>query len=45
LLLLGGKRRQGREATPQHPSRFGRERMSTAFDRVSSLFSVGGLCA
>jgi cation diffusion facilitator family transporter len=44
LLLLGGKRAQ-REATPQHPFGFGRERYVYAFVVSIVLFSVGGLFA
>ncbi|MEO7069021.1 MAG: cation diffusion facilitator family transporter [Nostocoides sp.] len=44
LLLRGGKRAQ-REATPQHPFGFGRERYVYAFIVSIVLFSVGGLFA
>jgi len=44
LLLLGGKRSQ-REATPQHPFGFGRERYVYSFLVAIVLFSVGGLFA
>ncbi|MER6321687.1 cation diffusion facilitator family transporter [Streptomyces coelicoflavus] len=44
LLLLGGKRAQ-REATPQHPFGFGRERYVYAFLVSIVLFSVGGMFA
>ena len=44
LLLLGGKRR-AREATPQHPFGYGRERYVYAFIVSIVLFSVGGLFA
>ena len=44
LLLLGGKRSQ-REATPQHPFGFGRERYIYSFLVAIVLFSVGGLFA
>ena len=44
LLLLGGKRAR-REATPQHPFGFGRERYVYAFIVAIVLFSVGGLFA
>jgi cation diffusion facilitator family transporter len=44
LLLLGGKRSR-REATPQHPFGFGRERYVYAFIVAIVLFSVGGLFA
>src|SRR5690242_19014956 len=44
LLLLGGKR-AGREATPQHPFGFGRERYIYSFLVAIVLFSVGGLFA
>ena len=44
LLLLGGKR-ASREATPQHPFGFGRERYIYAFIVAIVLFSVGGLFA
>ena len=44
LLLLGGKRAQ-RQATPQHPFGYGRERYIYAFIVSIVLFSVGGLFA
>jgi cation diffusion facilitator family transporter len=44
LLLLGGKRAR-REATPEHPFGFGRERYIYAFIVAIVLFSVGGLFA
>jgi cation diffusion facilitator family transporter len=44
LLLLGGKRSK-REATPQHPFGFGRERYIYSFLVAIVLFSVGGLFA
>jgi cation diffusion facilitator family transporter len=44
LLLLGGKR-AAREATPQHPFGYGRERFVYAFLVSIVLFSVGGLFA
>jgi cation diffusion facilitator family transporter len=44
LLLLGGKRAR-REATPQHPFGYGRERYLYAFVVSIVLFSVGGLFA
>ncbi|GAA3838673.1 cation diffusion facilitator family transporter [Streptomyces phyllanthi] len=44
LLLLGGKRAQ-REATPQHPFGYGRERYVYAFLVSIILFSVGGMFA
>jgi cation diffusion facilitator family transporter len=44
LLLLGGKRAK-RDATPQHPFGFGRERYLYAFIVSVVLFSVGGLFA
>lgn len=44
LLLLGAKRAQ-REATPQHPFGFGRERYVYSFLVAIVLFSVGGLFA
>ncbi len=44
LLLVGGKRAQ-REATPQHPFGFGRERYIYAFLVSIVLFSVGGMFA
>ncbi|MFE7411443.1 cation diffusion facilitator family transporter [Streptomyces laurentii] len=44
LLLLGGKRAQ-REATPQHPFGYGRERYVYAFLVSIVLFSIGGMFA
>jgi cation diffusion facilitator family transporter len=44
LLLVGGRRAQ-REATPQHPFGFGRERYIYSFIVAIVLFSVGGLFA
>ncbi|WP_354640839.1 cation diffusion facilitator family transporter [Kitasatospora camelliae] len=44
LLLIGGKRAQ-REATPEHPFGFGRERYVYAFLVSIVLFSVGGMFA
>jgi cation diffusion facilitator family transporter len=44
LLLLGSKRAQ-RQATPQHPFGYGRERYVWAFIVAIVLFSVGGLFA
>jgi cation diffusion facilitator family transporter len=44
LLLIGGKRSQ-RDATPQHPFGYGRERYVYAFIVSVVLFSVGGLFA
>jgi cation diffusion facilitator family transporter len=44
LLLVGGKRAR-REATPEHPFGFGRERYLFAFIVAIVLFSVGGLFA
>ncbi|MEU6760706.1 cation diffusion facilitator family transporter [Streptomyces sp. NPDC046685] len=44
LLLLGGKKAQ-REATPQHPFGYGRERYIYAFLVSVVLFSVGGMFA
>jgi cation diffusion facilitator family transporter len=44
LLLLGGRRAR-REATPEHPFGFGRERYVYAFIVAIVLFSVGGLFA
>ena len=44
LLLVGGKKAQ-REATPQHPFGYGRERYIYAFIVAIVLFSVGGLFA
>jgi cation diffusion facilitator family transporter len=45
LLLLVGGRRARREATPEHPFGFGRERYMYAFMVAIVLFSVGGLFA
>jgi len=45
LLLLIGGRRSRREATPEHPFGFGRERYVYAFIVAIILFSVGGLFA
>ncbi|WP_127499576.1 cation diffusion facilitator family transporter [Actinoplanes solisilvae] len=44
LLLIGGKRSR-RQATPEHPFGFGRERYIYAFIVSIILFSVGGLFA
>jgi cation diffusion facilitator family transporter len=44
LLLVGGRRAQ-REATPEHPFGYGRERYVFAFIVAIVLFSVGGLFA
>jgi cation diffusion facilitator family transporter len=44
LLLVGGKRAQ-REATPEHPFGYGRERYIYAFIVSIVLFSIGGLFA
>ncbi|MCX3063908.1 cation diffusion facilitator family transporter [Streptomyces beihaiensis] len=44
LLLIGGKKAQ-REATPQHPFGYGRERFIYAFLVSIVLFSVGGMFA
>jgi cation diffusion facilitator family transporter len=44
LLLLGAKRAR-RDATPEHPFGFGRERYIYAFIVAIVLFSVGGLFA
>jgi cation diffusion facilitator family transporter len=44
LLLLGGRRAK-REATPQHPFGYGRERYVYAFIVSIVLFSLGGLFA
>ncbi|MEO3936010.1 cation diffusion facilitator family transporter [Dermatophilaceae bacterium Soc4.6] len=44
LLLLGGKRAR-RQATPEHPFGYGRERYFWAFVVSIVLFSVGGLFA
>src|SRR3712207_7832635 len=43
-LLIGGKRAR-REATPEHPFGYGRERYIFAFIVAIVLFSVGGLFA
>src|SRR3712207_3080942 len=43
-LLIGGKRAR-REATPEHPFGYGRERYVYAFIVAIVLFSVGGLFA
>ena len=45
LLLLVGGRRARKEATPQHPFGYGRERYVFAFIVSVVLFSVGGLFA
>ena len=45
LLLLVGGRRARREATPEHPFGYGRERYIFAFIVSVVLFSVGGLFA
>jgi cation diffusion facilitator family transporter len=45
LLLLIGGRRSKREATPQHPFGYGRDRYIYAFIVSVVLFSVGGLFA
>jgi len=45
LLLLVGGRRSRREATPEHPFGYGRERYIYAFIVSIVLFSVGGLFA
>lgn len=45
LLLLVGGRRAKREATPEHPFGFGRERYIYSFIVSIVLFSVGGLFA
>ena len=45
VLLLFGRRRALREATPQHPFGYGRERYIYAFIVSIVLFSVGGLFA
>ena len=45
VLLLVGGRRAGREATPEHPFGYGRERYVFAFIVSVVLFSVGGLFA
>jgi cation diffusion facilitator family transporter len=44
LLLIGGKRSR-REATPQHPFGYGRERFIYAFLVSIVLFSIGGMFA
>jgi cation diffusion facilitator family transporter len=44
LLLVGGKRAK-REATPEHPFGFGRDRYIYSFIVAIVLFSVGGLFA
>lgn len=44
LLLVGGKRAR-REATPEHPFGYGRERYVFAFIVAIVLFSIGGLFA
>jgi cation diffusion facilitator family transporter len=44
LLLVGGRRSQ-RQATPQHPFGYGRERYIYAFIVAIVLFSVGGVFA
>ena len=44
LLLLGGKRAK-RDATPEHPFGYGRERYIYSFIVAIVLFSVGGLFA
>ncbi|MEU3856779.1 cation diffusion facilitator family transporter [Streptomyces sp. NPDC028722] len=44
LLLVGGKKAQ-REATPQHPFGYGRERFIYAFLVSIVLFSIGGMFA
>jgi cation diffusion facilitator family transporter len=45
VLLLVGAKRSTREATPQHPFGYGRERYIYAFIVSIVLFSVGGLFA
>jgi len=45
MLLLVGGRRARREATPQHPFGYGRERYVYAFIVSVVLFTVGGLFA
>jgi cation diffusion facilitator family transporter len=45
VLLLVGGRRAKREATPEHPFGFGRERYIYSFIVAIVLFSVGGLFA
>src|SRR4051795_12462342 len=44
LLLVGGKR-SARQATPEHPFGFGRDRYIYSFIVAIVLFSVGGLFA
>ncbi|MCW2820531.1 MAG: putative cation efflux protein, partial [Marmoricola sp.] len=44
LLLLGGRKAR-KEATPEHPFGFGRERYIYSFIVAIVLFSVGGLFA
>src|SRR3954468_15388631 len=44
LLLIGGKRSR-REATPEHPFGYGRERYVYGFVVSIVLFSLGGLFA
>ena len=44
LLLLGGRQAK-KEATPEHPFGFGRERYIYSFIVAIVLFSVGGLFA
>ncbi|MCO1615715.1 cation diffusion facilitator family transporter [Micromonospora tulbaghiae] len=44
LLLIGGRRAK-RQATPQHPFGYGRERYIYAFIVAIVLFSIGGLFA
>src|SRR4051794_25803177 len=44
LLLIGGKRAQ-RDATPEHPFGYGRERYIYGFLVSIVLFSVGGMFA
>jgi len=44
LLLLGGKR-AAKQASPEHPFGYGRERYIYAFIVAIVLFSVGGLFA
>jgi cation diffusion facilitator family transporter len=45
LLLLVGARRSRRDATPEHPFGFGRERYVYSFIVAIVLFTVGGLFA
>jgi len=45
VLLLFGSKRAKREATPEHPFGFGRERYIYSFIVAIVLFSVGGLFA